>query len=71
MQSFRRSTVGRYVGISRCMEFLLGLQKGYTKYCCILCLRYSRRTEKRYTVKEWPAREEFISGECNVMNEYT
>jgi len=36
---------------------LLGLQGGYTKYCCFLCLWDSRAKKLHYKKKNWPDRE--------------
>jgi len=33
---------------------LLGMQLGYTKYCCFLCEWYSRDKENHYVNKPWP-----------------
>lgn len=48
------------------IALLLGLQGGFTKYCCFLCMWDSRATERHYETKEWPQRNEFIPGKANV-----
>jgi hypothetical protein len=48
---------------------LLGLQSGYTKYCCFLCLWDSRAKQDHYTKKTWPARDYFIPGKENVKHQ--
>lgn len=48
------------------IALLLGLQGGFTKYCCFLCMWDSRATEKHYLVKDWPMRSEFVAGQSNV-----
>ena len=45
---------------------LLGLQSGFTKYCCFLCLWDSRARDKHYSVKVWPKRDNFTPGQLNV-----
>ena len=48
---------------------LLGLQSGFTKYCCFLCIWDSRAKEKHYVVQHWEKREEFVPEVCNVKAE--
>ena len=48
------------------VALLTGLQGGYTKYCCFLCLWNSRDRVNHYVKKEWPKRENFKIGENNV-----
>ncbi len=50
------------------VALLTGLQMGYTKYCCFLCLWDSRATAKHYVCKEWPHREAMEPGRHNVQN---
>ena len=45
---------------------LRGLQSGFTKYCCFLCLWDSRDVHGLYNVKQWPSGEHFIPGKFNV-----
>lgn len=47
---------------------LCGMQSGYTKYCCFLCLWDSRDREHHYTRKNWPARENVTVGKDNIKN---
>ena len=47
--------------------FLLGLQGGYTKFSCFLCLRDSRPSTEHWIKKDWPVRSELISGSLNVL----
>ena len=49
--------------------FLLGLQGGYTKYPCFLCLWDSRDDANHYVRREWPMRDELKPGAPNVKNE--
>lgn len=47
---------------------LLGLQGGYTKYSCFLCLWDSRARHEHYIRKTWPPRESFVPGSANVLH---
>ena len=50
------------------IAFLLGLQGGYAKHFCFLCLWNSRADEHHYLVKNWPARKDLTPGSHNVLN---
>ena len=50
------------------VNFLLGQQRGYTKFPCYLCMWDSRAREKHWTQKEWPIRETLEAGMPNVVN---
>lgn len=50
------------------IAILLGLQGGYTKYCCFLCLWDSRARAQHYKKKVWPKRSNFVPGERNIQN---
>lgn len=50
------------------LSILLGLQKGYTKYCCFLCLWDSRARKDHYIKRKWPKRSKFVPGEANIQN---
>lgn len=50
------------------VSLLMGLQQGYTKYCCFLCLWDSRATDLHYIKKDWPPRAFFKPGETNVQH---
>ena len=43
-------------GDLKIVAFLLGLQQGYTKYCCFLCEWDSRDRKAHYKRREWPLR---------------
>ena len=45
---------------------LTGLQLGYTKFCCFLCLWDSRARIEHYVHKHWPARDEIKQGKPNI-----
>lgn len=51
------------------VSILTGLQKGYTKYCCFLCLWDSRSKENQYSRVAWPARTIRNVGKDNVVAE--
>ncbi|GBN13446.1 hypothetical protein AVEN_116186-1 [Araneus ventricosus] len=48
---------------------LVGLQAGYTKFCCFPCQWDSRDSKKHYIKKVWPKRQLFIPGVKNEENE--
>ena len=48
---------------------LLGMQSGYTKFCCFLCEWYSQAKEKHYKFKDWPMQENSLPGEKCVINQ--
>ena len=50
------------------VSLLLGLQLGYTKYMCFLCLWNSRDDANHYTQKQWPNRDESVPGKYNVKH---
>jgi hypothetical protein len=53
-------------GDLKVIAILLGLQGGYTKYPCFLCLWDSRADDKHFVQRNWPARLEFLPGTNNV-----
>ena len=55
-------------GDFKMIAFLLGLQGGYIKHSCFLCLWNSRADEQHYLVKNWPARKDLTPGSHNVLN---
>ena len=48
---------------------LLGLQQGFTKYCCFICEWDSRARSLHYSRKDWPARKSLEPGMMNVENQ--
>ena len=48
---------------------LTGLQKGYTKVCCFLCLWDSRDKQHHCSYKEWEKRSEIIPGINSAANQ--
>ena len=55
-------------GDFKMVAFLLGLQGGYTKHSCFLCLWNSRADEQHYLVKSWPASKDLSPGSNHVVN---
>lgn len=53
-------------GDLKVIGLLMGLQSGFTKYCCFLCLWDSRDTENHYKQKHWKARDGYVPGQMNV-----
>ena len=51
------------------LGLLLGLQGGYTKYSCFLCLWNSRADGEHYEKVHWPTREELTPGMYNIIRE--
>ena len=49
------------------MALLLGMQLGFTKYCCLLC-QWDRRDKNYYVNKLWPERTSVTPGEKNVIS---
>ena len=54
------------IGDFKMVRFLMGLQSGYTKFPCYLCLWDSRADAKHYIQRSWPERTEFCIGKQNV-----
>ena len=55
-------------GDLKVVALLLGMQLGYTKYCCFLCEWDSRDKKNHYVKKEWPKRTELVPGLKNIIN---
>lgn len=67
LQMLKYSTHGwDVIGDFKMVAFLMGLQGGYTKYPCYLCLWDSRDKNAHYHQRDWPQRTEFSLGKCNV-----
>ena len=50
------------------VAFLTGLQTGFTKYCCFLCLWDSRAKAEHYSRRDWPLRDISEAGVYNISN---
>ena len=59
----------RMCGDLKVIAILMGLQLGYTKFCCFLCEWNSRDKEAHYVRKDWPIRIRMELGEKNVLHE--
>ena len=55
-------------GDRKVMSLLMGLQLGYTKYCCFLCEWDSRAKALHYLKRDWLRRESLKVGEKNVQH---
>ena len=47
-------------------SLLMGMQAGFTKYCCFLCLWDSRAVYQHYKLKDWESRSTFVPGEHSL-----
>ena len=56
-------------GDLKVISLLLGLQLGYTKYMCFLCLWDSRDDANHYKFKNWPNRVQHTVGKHNVKHQ--
>lgn len=56
-------------GDLKVVGLLLGMQSGYTKYMCYLCLWDSRAYAEHYTRKDWPERTQWTANKENVKYE--
>lgn len=48
------------------VQILLGMQAGFTRHCCFLCLFNSRARQHHYHLKKWPKRNKFKPGKENI-----
>lgn len=55
-------------GDLKVIALILGLQLGYTKYCCFICEWDSRDRKNHYVKKDWPKRESLTPGLKNIKN---
>ena len=53
-------------GDFKVIDLFLGMQIGYIKHQCFLCLWDSRDDEQHYIKKDWPLRETFVPGRFNI-----
>lgn len=56
-------------GDLKVVALLLGLQLGYTKFCCFICEWDSRDRKEHYKKKVWPHRQSLQPGQKNVKND--
>lgn len=57
------------IGDFKMVAFLIGLQGGFTKFPCYLCLWDSRNTALHYAKRKWPPRTGYEVGAHNVKQE--
>ncbi len=55
-------------GDLKVIDMLMGMQGGFTKYCCFLCLWDSRATGHHYIKREWQKRTKYEPGMNSVQN---
>lgn len=55
-------------GDLKVIALLMGLQGGYTKYCCFLCEWDSRARGSHYVKRDWPLRLSLEPGKKNVLH---
>lgn len=55
-------------GDLKVIALLLGMQVGYTKHMCFLCLWNSRDDKNHYIVRNWPSRNSPVPGQHNVQH---
>ena len=48
------------------IALFMGMQAGFTKYCCFLCLWDSRAVSQHYKQKDWGSRSTFVPGEHSL-----
>ena len=53
-------------GDLKVVGLLMGMQTGFTKYCCFLCLWDSRAVSQHYKQKDWGSRSTFVHGEHSL-----
>ena len=53
-------------GDLKVIGLLMGMQAGFTKYCCFLCLWDSRAVSQHYKQKDWGSRSTFVPGEHSL-----
>lgn len=58
----------RFCGDLKVIALVTGLQSGYTKHCCFICLWDSRYRGGQYARKQWPQRNDRRVGTQNIAN---
>ena len=53
-------------GDLKVIGLLMGMQVGFTKYCCFLCLWDSWAVSQHYKQKDWGSRSTFVPGEHSL-----
>lgn len=57
----------RICGDLKVITILMGMQTGYTKYCCFICEWDSRDRKNHYIKKKWPIRDRMQPGSKNIL----
>ena len=55
-------------GDLKVIGILMGMQGGFNKHCCFLCLWDSRAAAEHYVRRDWPARGLYIPGIANIQS---
>jgi hypothetical protein len=55
-------------GDLKVVDVLLGLQQGYTTFCCFLCEWDSRANTSHYKRRDWPSRQSLEPGIKNIQH---
>ena len=58
----------RICGDLKVITILMGMQTGYTKYCCFICEWDSRDRRNHYVKRDWPIRDNMQPGSKNVLH---
>ena len=53
-------------GDFKVIGLLMGMQAGFTKYCCFLCLWDSRSVSQHYKQEDWASRSTFVPDEHSL-----
>ena len=53
-------------GDLKVIGMLMGMQAGFTKFCCFLCLWDSRNTDQHYIKHDWELRKMYVPGDHSV-----
>lgn len=56
------------IGDLKVVAIICGLQSGYTKYMCFLCIWDTRKRASHYIQKSWPLRCQHVVGKFNVKS---
>ena len=58
------------IGTNKVIGLLMGMQAGFTKYCCFLCLWDSRAVSQHYKQIDWGSRSTFVPGEHSLKENH-
>ena len=57
-------------GDLKVVALLVGMQLGYTKYCCFICEWDSRARDSHYIKKDWPRRKRLVPGQRTFITNH-